>query len=81
MVRTQIQLTEAQAEKLREMSAANRESVAAIIRKAIDLFILSGNPDRSALYRQAASVIGKFDADRSDISVNHDRYLEKAFES
>ena len=39
-MRTQIQLTEAQAEKLREMSAANRESVAAIIRKAIDLFIV-----------------------------------------
>ena len=34
MIRTQIQLTEEQAEKLRELSAASRESMAALIRKA-----------------------------------------------
>ena len=81
MVRTQIQLTEEQAEKLRELSAVRRESVAALIRKAVDQLIVSGNPDRSTLYRQAASVIGKYQSDRDDISINHDRYLEQAFES
>ena len=81
MIRTQIQLTEEQAEKLREISVANRESVAALIRKAVDQFILSGIPDRSALYRQAESVVGKYMSDRDNVSTHHDRYLEEAFGS
>ena len=44
MVRTQIQLTEEQAQKLRELSIAGRESVSALIRRAVDLFIVSGKP-------------------------------------
>jgi hypothetical protein len=81
MIRTQIQLTEEQAQKLRELSAAGRESMAALIRKAVDQFLVSGISDRSALYRQAASVVGKYESATSDISIHHDRYLEEAFES
>ncbi len=81
MIRTQIQLTEEQAQKLRELSAAGRESMAALIRKAVDQFLVSGIPDRSALYRQAESVVGKYESATSDISIHHDRYLEEAFES
>lgn len=81
MVRTQIQLTEEQAQKLRELSVARRESVAAIIRKAVDQFIVSGKPDRAALYRQADSLVGKHKSDTSDIAVHHDRYLEVSFGS
>jgi len=51
MVRTQIQLTEERAKRLRELSAASRRSVAALIRKAVDQFLASANPDRSALSR------------------------------
>ena len=79
MVRTQIQLTEEQAKKLRELSAASRESVAALIRKAVDQFIVSGKPDRSTLYRQAELVVGKYKCDTDDVSIDHDRYLEEAF--
>jgi len=75
MIRTQIQLTEEQAQKLRELSAAGRESMAALIRKAVDQFIVSGIPDRSALYRQAESIVGKYKSDTGDISIHHDRYL------
>jgi hypothetical protein len=81
MVRTQIQLTEKQAQKLKELSLSRRESVAALIRKAIDQFIVAGKPDRSALYRQAGSVVGKYKAEKSDIAVEHNRYLEEAFGS
>lgn len=80
MVRTQIQLTEEQAEKLKQLSAERRESVAALIRKAVDQFIATGGIDRSTLYRRAASVVGKYEADKSDISIRHDHYLEEAFE-
>ena len=79
MVRTQIQLTEEQAKKLRELSAASRESVAALIRKAVDQFIVSGKPDRSTLYRQAELVGGNYNCDTDDVSIHHDRYLEEAF--
>jgi len=81
MVRTQIQLTEEQARKLRELSAGSRESVASLIRKAVDMFIVSGNPDRLALYRQAESVVGKYEIGTRDISVDHDRYLDEAFKA
>jgi len=79
MVRTQIQLTEEQAQRLKELSAANRESMAALIRKAVDQFLVSGNPDRASLYRQAQAVVGKFTAGTPDIANEHDRYLEEAF--
>jgi len=81
MIRTQIQLTEEQAQKLRELSAAGRESMAALIRKAVDQFLVSGISDRSALYRQAGSVVGKYTSATNDISIHHDRYLDEAFES
>ena len=81
MVRTQIQLTDEQSKKLRELSATGRESVAALIRKAVDQFIVAGNPDRSALYRQAEPLVGKYKSDSGDISIHHDRYLEEVFES
>jgi len=79
MVRIQIQLTEEQAKKLRELSAATRESVAELIRKAVDQFIITEKPDRSALYRQAELVVGKYNCDTGDVSIDHDRYLEEAF--
>ena len=81
MVRTQIQLTEEQAQMLRALSLSSRESVAALIRKAVDQFLMTGNPDRSALYRQAGSIVGKYKAELPDISVKHDQYLEEAFGS
>ena len=55
--------------------------MASLIRKAIDQFLLSGKHDISALYRKAESVVGKYEASESDISVEHDRYLSEDFES
>lgn len=78
-MRTQIQLTEHQVRKLKELSLSSHESVAALIRKAIDQFVVTGKPDRSTLYRQAGSIVGKYKAEKSDISVKHNRYLEEAF--
>ncbi|MBW2368987.1 MAG: CopG family transcriptional regulator [Deltaproteobacteria bacterium] len=81
MVRTQIQLTEEQAQKLRELSLSNRESVASIIRKAIDRFLITGKPDHMVLYRQASTIVGKYKTEKPDISVHHDTYLEEAYKS
>ena len=81
MVRTQVQLTKEQYEVLRELSHNKGESIAAIIRKAIDQFLVSPKPDRASLYRQALSVVGKYEAGARDVSVEHDRYLEEAYRS
>ncbi|MBW1889133.1 MAG: CopG family transcriptional regulator [Deltaproteobacteria bacterium] len=79
MIRTQIQLSETQAHMLKQLSAARQESVASLIRKAVDQFLITGKPDRPAMYRLAESVIGKYKAEQSDISTNHDAYLDEAF--
>lgn len=80
MFRTQIQITEQQAKMLRELALSTHQSIAALIRQAVDRFLLSAKPNRSTLYHQAASVAGKHKADRDDISLNHDQYLDEAFE-
>lgn len=81
MVRTQIQLTDKQAARLKEIAHASNESMAAIIRKALDRFFLRQEPDRRALYRQALATAGKYKAGAPDISIEHDRYLQDEFRS
>ncbi len=81
MVRTQIQLTENQVRKLRELSLSSNESVASLIRNAIDRFLETGKPNRGAQYRQAMSLAGKYKTDQYDTAVEHDRYLKEAFGS
>jgi len=80
MVRTQVQLTEEQARLLREMASTGRESMAALIRRAVDQFLVNRKPDRTTLYRQAEAVVGKYEAGSGDVSLEHDRYLTEAFE-
>lgn len=81
MIRTQIQLTEQQAQLLKRLSRSNNESIAALIRRALDQFLLTQKPDRRILYRQAKTIAGKFKTSESDIAAEHDRYLEEDFMS
>lgn len=81
MVRTQIQLTDAQVALLKEMAHENNESLAAVIRKAVDQFLLREQPSRRLLYRQAMAAVGKYGAGIHDISIEHDRYFEEECES
>lgn len=81
MVRTQIQLTDEQARRLRELSLSSNESVASLIRNAIDRFLITGKPNRAAQYRQALSLAGKYETGQPDMAIEHDRYLEEAYGS
>jgi hypothetical protein len=81
MIRTQIQLTEAQAAQLKELAHASNESIAAIIRKALDQFLATRQPDRRTRQRQALTVVGKYRTGAPDVSVEHDRYLEEEYGS
>jgi hypothetical protein len=53
--------------------------MAALIRRALDQFLLNRKPDRMTLYRQAEAVVGRYEAGMGNISREHDRYLEEAF--
>ena len=81
MIRTQIQLTEQQAVRLKEMAHIRNESVASLIREALDTFLADNASDRGALFRRALTVVGKYETEAADISLDHDRYLEEDFRS
>lgn len=82
MVRTQIQLTEQQARRLRAEARERGVSLAEVIRRYVERGLADNAPDRAALYERAARTVGRF-ADRRrarDLSSKHDRYLDEAYE-
>jgi hypothetical protein len=82
VVRTQIQLTEQQARRLRAQARERGLSLAEIIRRYVEKGLAEQAPDRAALYDRAARVVGRFPARRGvrDLSSEHDRYLAEAYE-
>jgi hypothetical protein len=82
MVRTQIQLTEQQARRLRAQARERGLSLAEIIRRYVEKGLSEESSDRAALYDRAARVVGRFRdrRDARDLSTKHDRYLDEAFE-
>lgn len=82
MIRTQIQLTEAQARKLRVRAREEGVSLAETIRRFVDRGLEEEKVDRANLYAHATRVIGRF-ADRhgaKDLARRHDDYLDEAFD-
>lgn len=81
MIRTQVQLSEAQLRRLRRFAQRERISLAAAIRRCVDTVLDEGDGDLAAAYRRAASLVGAFrDPDpAAAVSQDHDRYLEQAF--
>lgn len=81
MVRTQIQLTEEQAEVLRHLAHERRVSMASLVREAVDRLI-DHDDDRDERWRRALSVVGKYrdKEGATDVGVNHDKYLAEAYE-
>jgi hypothetical protein len=82
MVRTQIQLTNQQARRLRAEARDRGLSLAEVIRQYVDLGLSAEAPNRDALYDRAAALVGRFHDlhDAADIARHHDRYLDDAFE-
>lgn len=79
MVRTQIQLTDEQHRRLKEIAHRSHKSLADLIRGAVDSLLISEQPERAALYRQAETVVGKYVAEAENIALEHDRYLDDAY--
>jgi predicted transcriptional regulator len=81
MVRTQIQLTDEQARRLRRRAKQLGISASAVIRQCLDESLEHGPFDRAGHYEPAARLVGRF-ADRSratDLAAGHDRHLDEAF--
>lgn len=82
MVRTQIQLTERQARRLRAEARERGLSLAEIIRRYVEKGLSEESPNRAALYDRAARLVGRFQDRRGarDVSSKHDRYLHETYE-
>jgi len=80
MNRTQIQLTESQIRRLKEMSAAENKSMAQLIREAVDALLCSiHRVDREAVKQRAIDAAGRFHSGVKDLVVHHDDYLAGAY--
>ena len=81
MVRTQIQLTEEQAQALKRVARREKVSMAEIIRRSVNSFITSAEagPSDEERRRRALSLIGCATGGPRDMSVNHDRYLAEIY--
>lgn len=80
MVRTQIQLTEEQARRIKRIAASRGLSMAEIIRKAVDEVIRSDAGGGAGERRKrAAEAVGRFRSGKKDVSEKHDTYLSETF--
>jgi hypothetical protein len=79
VVRTQIQLTAAQAEGLKALAARQGRSMADLIRGSVDSLLgTEGQLSREERRRRGLAVVGRYRNGPRDLSERHDRYLEKA---
>jgi hypothetical protein len=70
VIRTQISMTQEQADALRRLAAARKTSQAALLREALD--VLLATDDRAQRAARAASAIGRHRSGHQDTSANHD---------
>ena len=76
MVRTQIQLTEKQARRLKQLAAARGRSMADLIRSSVDALLAQPETqDDDARRTRALRAAGRFRSGLSDLSSQHDRHL------
>ena len=79
MRRLQVQLTEEQANHLRQVAESEGTSQAEIVRRALDLHLRRPIQAReSAVRARVLELIGAFSSGLSDVSDSHDRYLAEA---
>jgi len=82
MVRTQIQLTDRLAERVRSVAEREHVSMAALIRQAVAYFLDSspgiGVEDR---YERALSIAGRFSSGTGNLSGNHDDHFVETVNS
>ena len=75
MIRMQVQLTDAQAAKLKRLAAQHGVSISALVREAVES--IDDETKDEEKWRRALAVVGKYRSGSGlkDIARNHDKYL------
>lgn len=79
MIRTQIQIEDAQIEWLRAKAKARGVSVSRLIREGVALFRAHEERFPEEKKKRALAAVGRFSSNISDVSERHDDYLAEAF--
>jgi len=80
MVRTQIQLTEEQAAKLKKMAAIKGVSIAELIWHGVEVLLHShGTVTPEERRHRGIGVAGRFHSGRSNLSSKHEEHLAEAY--
>lgn len=80
MIRTQIQVTEAQLAALRQLSAESGRSISNLVREGVETVLSTRHGlDREERIGRALRAAGRFSSGTKDGSAQHDRYLAEAF--
>ena len=80
MVRTQIQLTEEQARRLKALAGARGISMAELIRQSVDSLLRTNRGfDRAERKQRAIAIAGRFRSGLGDLAKNHDCYLNEGY--
>lgn len=77
MIRTQISITEEQAERLRDLARERNVSQASLMREALE--VLLAEDDLSQRVRRARRPVGIYRSGHSGTAVQHDEALDDAF--
>lgn len=81
MIRTQIQLTEQQAARIKRIALERGVSMATVIRDAVDqLADDHAERRRAEAWDRFGSVIGRFHGGRGNVAEQHDAQLARAYE-
>jgi post-segregation antitoxin (ccd killing protein) len=84
MERLQIQLTPAQANRLREQARLRGVSMAALVREAVDAALRDAlqAPTAEERWRRSRAAVGRFGSGTTEpVSERHDEYLEEIYGS
>lgn len=82
MVRTQIQLTDAQARGLKALAAAEERSMAELIRDGVDALLRTRRVvDREAIKARSIAALGRFKSGTRHLGSRHDDHAAEAFEA
>lgn len=82
MIRTQIQLSEQQLRTLKTLAAKQNVSVAELIRQGVELLLRStGAVDHAEQQRRALALAGRFRSEVNDLALEHDHYLDEAYQA
>jgi hypothetical protein len=84
MERLQVQLTRAQADRLREQARLRGVSIAALVRESVDAAFRDAlqAPSPEDRWRRSRAAVGRYGSGTSDpVSERHDEYLDEIYGS